>query len=240
MEVRKLTTDYERQIFSERLSLARATRGVRFKRKAASPLEEEHLHFGSAYAIFEDDDASADAMIAGFIMHDLGSLPQSFPQPDLSYLPAQSVIEGGDLWSLSKGAAGIASRIAPAIVGILQAQAVLLYPIIKPDDLTVPHRKLGYVEAGEPILNPFGETLEGAEIWLQPMILQGPALQAYIRRGFDFLFESEAGRRVFRFRSSYPIQSGAAKTISPPMAAMPNTASTGGNGYRNPVENSAI
>jgi hypothetical protein len=223
MEVRKLTTDYERRIFSERLALARATRGIRFKRKTASPLEEEHLHFGSAYAIFEEDDAAADAMIAGFIMHDLGSLPQSFPEPDLTHLPAQSVIEGGDLWSLSKGAAGIASRIAPAIVGILQAQAVLLYPILKPEDLTVPHRKLGYVEACEPILNPFGETIHGGEIWLQPMILQGPALQAYIRRGFDFLFKAEDGRRSFRFQSSYPIQPGASN----------------GNGHRASVETSA-
>jgi hypothetical protein len=140
-------------------------------------------------------------MVAGFIMHDLLSLPQSFSKPEVSHLPPESVIEGGTLWSLSRGAAGVARQIAPVIVGILQAKAVLLYPVCKPVDLTAPHRELGFVNACGPIPNEFARTLRGEPLWVQPLILEGERLQAYVRWGFDCLFRNDDGRQVFQVRA---------------------------------------
>jgi hypothetical protein len=224
MEVRQLTTENEKKIFAECLNKARATKGMIGTRETSgSKLDAVHLLFGNVYAVFEDDDAPTEQMIAGFIFHDLGSLPQSFSKPDLSHLPAKSVIEGGSLWSLTRGGAGIIRRVAPAIVGILQAEAVLLYPVCKPLDLTAPHLELGFEAACEPILNVFGETVDGQPIWLQPMVIQGAKLREYIRWGFDFLFKPEEGRRSFRFQSSYQVR----------------PAATNGNGHHANAENPA-
>jgi hypothetical protein len=202
MELRQLTTDRERQIFGECLLKARTTNGFGFRETAQSRLGRAHLMFGNVYAIFENDGEPAERMVGGFIVHDLATLPQSFPKPDLSHLPPKSVIEGGELWSLSKGAAGVAKRIAPAVAGLLQAKAIILYPLLKPFDLTGPHAQLNFVNACDPIPNPFGETLDGEELWIQPMILEGPKLDEYIRRGFDFLLRDEGERRVLRFNAS--------------------------------------
>jgi hypothetical protein len=199
MELRQLTTDHERQVFAECLAKARAMGGVAAKETVRSRLGAAHLTFGRVYGIFEHEGEPPQRMLAGFIVHDLATLPQSFPRPDVSHLPAKSVIEGGELWSLSKGAAGIAKRVAPAIAGLLQAKAILLYPVVKPIDLTGPHAQLNFVKAGEPLRNPYGETLDGGEVWVQPMILEGAALDEYIRRGFEFLFQVDGKRQVLRF-----------------------------------------
>jgi hypothetical protein len=203
MEIRQLTTDHERRIFANRATEARATRGFGFRYIKLSHFEES-LKFQTVYGIFETAHALADDMVAGFAMHDLASLPQSFSKPDLSHLPPSSVVEGGVLWSLSRGAAGVARQIAPVIVGILQAEAVLLYPLCKPVDLTSPHRELGFVNACEPIPNGLAQTLQGEPLWVQPVILEGEKLQAYVRWGFDCLFRNEDGRQVFNLDSRRP------------------------------------
>ena len=202
MELRQLTTDRERQIFSDYLAKARAAGGIGFRERARAQLDRTHLMFGNVYAIFEKDGEPPERMVAGFILHDLATLPQSFPKPDLSHLPPKSVIEGGDLWSRVKGAAGIAKRIGPAVAGLLQAKAIILYPVVRPFDLTAPHAQLNFVNACEPLRNPFGETLEGEELWVQPMILEGEKLEEYIRWGFDFLFRVDGGRQAIRFDAS--------------------------------------
>ncbi|MFI5352521.1 MAG: hypothetical protein ACHQZS_06100 [Candidatus Binatales bacterium] len=203
MELRQLTTDRERQIFSDCLAKARATGGaIGLRETPRSQLGRTHLMFGNVYAIFENEGEPPERMVAGFIVHDLGTLPQSFPKPDLGHLPPKSVIEGGELWSLLKGAAGIAKRIAPAVAGLLQAKAIILYPVVRPIDVTAPHAQLNFVNACEPLRNPFGETLDGEELWVQPMILEGENLEEYIRRGFDFLFRVDGGRQAIRFDAS--------------------------------------
>ena len=197
MEIRQLTTDQERRIFANRATQARATRGFGFRYTGTSQLEHD-LKLQSVYGIFETGDAHADDMVAGFAMHDLASMPQDFPDPDLSHLAPASVVQGGTLWSLSRGAAGVARQIAPVVVGILQAKAVLLYPVCKPVDLTAPHRELGFVDACEPFPIGFWEALDGARMWVQPLVLEGEKLQAYVRWGFDHLFRNEEGRQVFQ------------------------------------------
>ena len=193
MELRQLTTNHERQIFARCLSEARATRGFGFRETSRSMLGNAHIQFGNLYALFDEEGAPAEQMVGGFIAHDLATLPQSYPKPDVSHLPPRYVIEGGELWSLSRGAGRVAHHVAAAVVGLLQARAVIVYPIVEPADLTTQHFRLGFVPASERVRFPYGETTDGREIWVQPLILEGEALERYIGAGFDFLFHSNAG-----------------------------------------------
>lgn len=200
MELRQLIADNERQIFATRLAEARATRGIGFRELSGSVLGKLHIQFGNLYAIFDDEGAPAEQMVGGFITHNLATFPQSNPKPDVSHLPPRYVLEGGELWSLSRGAGRIAHHVAAAVAGLLQAKAIIVYPMIDPVDLTTPHLQLGFVPACERVKWPFLETNDGREIWAQPLILEGERLDRYIGAGFDFLFHANAGERpMLRF-----------------------------------------
>lgn len=202
MQLRQMITDSERQIFGRCLEKARATRGVGFKEAARSRLGRLHLIFGDLYALFENESDPTERMVGGFIVHDLATIPQSHPKPDLSHLRPSSIIEGGELWSLSRGIFRVARRLAPAIAGIMRAEAVLVYPMLRPVDLTGPHRELHFVDACEPVRWPWLETVDGGEIWSQPLILQGAALEDYVREGFELLFRGADGRWSIPFDAS--------------------------------------
>ena len=195
MELRQLVSDRERQIFSTCLAEARATRGIGFKETKISMMGKAHIQFGNLYALFEEQDEPAEKMVGGFITHNLATFPQSVAKPDVSHLDPRYVLEGGELWSLSRGMGRIAHHVAAAVAGLLQAKAIIVYPMIEPDDLTTPHLGLGFVPACERVRWPYLETLDGREIWAQPLILQGAALDRYIGAGFDFLFHAYAGER---------------------------------------------
>ncbi len=204
MELRQLTTENERRIFAECLTKARATRNSGFKECARSQLGKTHLAFGNLYAFYACEMDPPERMLAGFVLHDLGTLPQSYPKPDVSHLPPHSVLEGGELWSLSTGAGRIARNVGAAVAGMLQAKAILLYSILKPIDLTASYAQLGFVNACEPVKWPYAETLDGGEVWVQPLILEGARLEAYIRAGFEYLFRVSGERRVLKLNVDLP------------------------------------
>lgn len=204
MELRQLTSENERRIFAKCLTEARATRGLGFRETVRSQLGTSHLAFGNLYALYEREDDPSERMLAGFITHDLATFPQSYPKPDLTYLPPGSVLEGGELWSLSTGVGRIARCVAAAVAGLLQAKAILLYSILKPIDLTPSYAQLGFVNVCEPVKWPYAETLDGGEIWVQPMILEGARLEAYVRAGFEYLFRAPGNRQALRFNVDFP------------------------------------
>jgi hypothetical protein len=199
MELRQLKSDHERRIFGECLNNARANRGLGFREKPQSRFGAAHLRFGDVYGVFENFGEPTEQVKAGFIVHDLATLPQSFPKPDLSDLPAHSVIEGSDLWSLSGGLAKYAAAGAAAVAGIMQARAVIVYPLVTPVNLTAPYEQFKFEEASEPLKAPYSETLDGTEMWVQPLILRGEKLEEYIRWGFAFLFHRDGEGLALRF-----------------------------------------
>jgi hypothetical protein len=204
MELRQLTSENERRVFAKCLVEARATRGLGFKETARSQLGSAHLAFGSLYALYEDEGEPTERMRAGFILHDLAAFPQSYPKPDVSRFPSHSVLEGGELWSLSSGMGRVARNVGAAVAGLLQARAILLYSILKPIDITSSYAQLGFVNACEPVKWPYAETLDGGEIWVQPLILEGARLEAYVRAGFEYLFQMSGNRRAIRFKADFP------------------------------------
>jgi hypothetical protein len=206
VELRQLTTEHERQVFAKCLAEARATRGIGFKDTARSQLGRAHLSLGGLYALFEHNGEAAEKMVAGFRMHDLATLPQSHPRPDMSHLPPEFVLESGELWSLSRGAGRVASHAAGAIAGVLRARAVLIHPILRPVDLTDFYRELNFTNASEPVEWPFAKTIEGGKIWVQPMLLEGEGLEEWIRLGWELVLRASEGTRALRFEAPASVQ----------------------------------
>lgn len=207
MELRQLTTEHERQIFARCLEEARATRGNRFREPPHSRLGSAHLAFGTLYALFENEGEPAERMMSGFRVHDLATLPQSFPKPDVSHIPLRSILEWGELWSLSRGAGRIARVAVGAVVGLRQARAVVIYAIAKPIDITKDYEPLGFVKVGKPILWPYAETVDKGEIWVQGMVNEGEGLGQWVRSGYEMLFGASERRCTVRFENPFPQRS---------------------------------
>jgi hypothetical protein len=232
MELRQLTSENERRVFAKCLAEARATRGLGFKETARSQLGRVHLAFGNLYALYEYEGDPAERMRAGFILHDLAALPQSYPKPDVSRFPSRSVLEGGELWSLSPGMGRVARNVGAAVAGLLQAKAILLYSLLKPIDLTASYAQLGFVNACEPVQWPYIETLDGDEMWVQPLILEGARLEAYVRAGFEYLFRMSGNGRALRFNVDFPARSESTATGAE-NAAMATSAASSVTSYEN-------
>src|SRR5215469_8182775 len=127
MELRLLETDIERARFRERLSEARAARGAKFRETARSRVSEIQLTFARLYGLF--DESRPDELLGGFSIHCLNEFSQSFPIPNLSHLPPSTVYEAGQLWSISHEAALGLRKASMDLLGLLQAQALLIYPL---------------------------------------------------------------------------------------------------------------
>lgn len=201
MELRLLTIETERRIFAERMEAARAKRGVGFCENPHSLLAKIHLTFGRLYGLFECPNEPAERMISGFRMHDLAAIPQSFPRPDMTHLPARTVFECGELWSFSKGAGILARRGAMIVSGLLGARAILVYPVTHPVDTTGSYLETNFVKVGEPVWFAFGQTLDGGKLFVQPMVLEGEALEKLMRKVFALGFETRENHSVIRFEN---------------------------------------
>lgn len=228
MELRQLTTSDERERFGEFLVKARNAHGGGFHDTARSRIGNSYLLFGNVYGIFEDENDPLERMVGGFIVHDLATLPQSYPKPDVSHLPPRSVIECGELWSLSKGIARFAAIATAVLAGAEQTKAIIVYPIVKPVDRAAVYARMNFVKACEPVKFPYGETTDGDAVWVQPMILEGEKLEDYIRSGFEFLFKNREGRQVLRFDRPSPAP------VSTRDVQLPTFERANGNGAASP------
>ena len=230
MELRQLTTASERRIFGERMEEARAKRGARFRETRRSNVGKIHLEYGLLYGLFEHDDDPPEQMMSGFLVHDLASFPQSYPRPDLSHLPARSVIEGGELWSFAKGAGLLAQRGSIILAGLMQVQAVLVYPTLKPSDQTGAYARGFFVNAGDPFVWPYCEMIDGGEIWVQPMVLEGERLAKLLHIVFAAGFATSDSMRRIQFDNPFqvnPTLSRSAVSIGQRLAAVESAAPHG-------------
>ncbi len=201
MELRLLQTEAERRIFERRMDEARSKRGVGFCESRHSLLARIHMTFGTLYGLFEKNGEPTERMMSGFRMHDLAAIPQSFPRPDMTHLPASTVFECGELWSFSKGAGILARRGAAIVAGLLGARAVLVYPVVHPVDTTQSYIDTKFVKVGEPVWFPFGQVLDGGKLFVQPMVLEGEALEHLTRKVFALGFETIANHSIIRFEN---------------------------------------
>jgi hypothetical protein len=203
MELRLLSAETEKRAFARSLDQARMTRGAGFSETRRSHVGEAHLAFGRLYALFDDEHGNPEEMLAGFSIHDLATFPQTYPKPDLTYLPPESVIECGELWAIAAGGARLARHAGWILAGILDAQALLVYPILKPWNLSYMYK--GFERVGAPIEWPYARTLDDGKIFVQAMVLEGAALTRTIQEARDAGYEAIDGDRLIRFNSPFPI-----------------------------------
>lgn len=203
MELRLLSAEAEKRAFARSLDQARMTRGAGFAETRRSHVGEAHLAFGRLYALFDDQGVNPEEMLAGFSIHDLATFPQTYTKPDLTSFPPESVIECGELWAIAAGGARLARHAGWILAGILKAKALLVYPILKPWNLSYMYK--GFDRVGEPIEWPFARTLDDGKIFVQAMVLEGAALIRTIQEAEAAGFEALDGERLIRFNSPFPI-----------------------------------
>jgi hypothetical protein len=202
VQLRLQTTPTERREFAECLARARASKGLGFSETPLSVLGEIHLTYGQVWALFDEEGMEPDQMLGGFIIHNLAMFPQSYPRPDLSYLAPESVVECGELWALAPGAARIARHAGFILGGLINARAILAYVMIKPRDTSFLYKNFSRV--GDPINSQYTRALDGSEVWAQPMVLEGLALEMTVQVATAVSYESFDGR-CLQFRNPFPI-----------------------------------
>jgi hypothetical protein len=202
MELRLLTTEAERSAFAQRLSAVRMMRGAGFSETHRSVIGEVHLAFGKLYGLFDDRSANPE-MLGGFAMHDLGMFGQSYPKPDLTHLPPESVYECGELWAVAAGAGAVLRHAGGMLAQALEAKALLVYPIMRPWNLT--HAYKGFNRIGEPIEGPYARTLDGGKIYVQAMVGDADVLAREVPAMGEYQYELLDNGRRLRFETSLGI-----------------------------------
>jgi hypothetical protein len=202
MELRLLTTEADRRTFARRLSEVRSMRGAGFSETHRSVIGEVHLAFGNLYGLFDERSANPE-MLGGFAMHDLAMFGQSYPKPDLTHLPPQSVFECGELWAVAAGAGGVLRHAGALLALTLEAKAVLVYPILKPWNLTIGYR--GFTRIGEPIEWPYARTLNGGRIYVQAMVGEADVLARWVGEVGAYPYEMLNDGRRLRFDTPFAI-----------------------------------
>jgi hypothetical protein len=204
MEFRHLSTEAEREIFITRLEKARASRGAVFHETSQARLaNRQRLDCSRLYGLFENDTAPAEAMVAGIAMHDLKSFPQSCSMPDLSHLPAEAVVECSDHWSLSTGAGMLAWAGLAVPMRLLGTRAVLAYLAAEggESDHAGFYASMGFVAAGPLVPHPFVEDAAGEKLLVQPVVLEGDALEKVIDAFSKACIEYSDDARIFHLRN---------------------------------------
>ena len=195
MELRLLETDAERNTYRAGMMEARATKGGKFRETTRSRVSEIQLTFARLYGVF--DDADHNRLLGGFSIHCLNEFSQSFPIPNLSHLPPSGVYEAGQLWALSHEAALAMRKGSMILLGLLQAQALLIYPIIIPRDISLFYKVFRRV--GPQFELPFAETATGDKVYMQAMLLEGDDLRQQVDHASRDGFETRRGHSLLKF-----------------------------------------
>jgi hypothetical protein len=222
MQLRLLTTGSERDVFLGRLNQARVQRGCDFyENSQLRTTNRQRLDCSRFYGLFQNETAPADAMMAGIVMHDLQSFPQSCGAPDLSYLPADTVVECSEHWSLSPGAGMMAWAGLAVPMRLLGIQAVLAY--LAAGEGSCAHagfyELMGFVAAGPVVLHPFVDDARGQNVPVQPVILHGDAFNNAMSVLSKACLEYSDDARIFHLKNSIrPLMRRASVRSSAPLA----------------------
>src|SRR5262249_16861704 len=162
MEVRLLTTSFQRQVFVERLRQARDEQLTHFTDVIDGQIDNRaRLTASELYGLFADSDSSAEHMIAGMAIHDLEMFPRTCAGPGLSEWPGRAVFECSDHWSLAPGA-GMKMWCGAAIqIARRNPRAVLAYLAVGMSDHWGFYRAMGFVPFGRPVQFTYLKTAAG-------------------------------------------------------------------------------
>ena len=195
MELRLLATDAERNTYRAGMMEARASKGGKFRETERSRVSEIQLTFARLYGVFDERDPNR--LLGGFSIHCLNEFSQSFPIPNLNHLPPSGVYEAGQLWALSHEAALALRKGSMILLGLLQAQALLIYPLIIPRDISQFYKV--FKRVGPPFELPFAETVTGDKVYMQAMLLEGDELRRQVELASRDGFETRRSHTLVRF-----------------------------------------
>src|SRR5258708_1079005 len=204
MELRLLSSPEDRRAFARNLVETRLSKGAGFCETGRSLAGEAHLAFGRLYALHDDHGPAPAEMLAGFVLHDLATFPQSYPRPDLTHLPPEAVIECGELWAKAAGSPRLTRQAAWILAGQLKAQAILVYPLFKPWNLSTSYNG-DFDRIGAPIEWPYIRTLDGDPMFVQAMVSSGAKLSKLIADASRWGFEATLDATSIVFASPYRI-----------------------------------
>lgn len=204
MELRLLSSPADRRAFAHNLVETRLSKGAGFCETGRSLVGEAHLAFGRLYALFDNQGPNPDEMLSGFVLHDLATFPQSYPRPDLTHLPPETVIECGELWAKAAGSARLTRQAAWILAGQLKIQAILLYPLYKPWNLSAFYKN-DFDRVGEPIEWPYIRTLEGDRMFVQAMVSSGEKLSKLVADASQWGFQASSDLTSIIFASPYRV-----------------------------------
>lgn len=200
MEMRLLTTEGERDVFARRLADARAQHGATFRDVGRTRAGNIHrLAAAEIFALFETQYDPPERMIAGVVLHDLETFPQSCHLPDLSHYPPRSVLECSDHWSLSRGAGTLAWRGIAVQVVRRDPRAVLVYLAVGRSDHAGFYSAMGFRDAGTSVEYPYLEGPDNGRLWVQPMVLEGEALARLTANVHRLKIETADNYKTVRF-----------------------------------------
>ena len=204
MELRQLSTETELSIFMARLENARTNNAAFRENRKLQTLNRQRLESSRLYGLFESEIAPTDTMVAGIAMHDLKSFPQSCRGPDLSHLPAQTVVECSDHWSLSNGTGMFAWAGLAVPMRLAGIKAVLAY--LAADNTVAEHAGfyalMGFVPAGPVVQHPFVEYASGEKFPVLPVLLQGEAFENVVNAFSEACIGYSEDGRVFHLKSA--------------------------------------
>jgi hypothetical protein len=85
------------------------------------------------------------------------------------------------------------------LLGLLQAQALLIYPLIIPRDISQFYKP--FKRVGAPFELPFAETVTGDKVYMQAMLLEGDELRRQVDLASRDGFETRRSHALLRFAS---------------------------------------
>jgi hypothetical protein len=200
MEVRLLTTSYQRQVFVERLRQARDEQLTHLTDVIDGQVDNRaRLTASELYGLFPDSCSPAENMLAGMAIHDLEMFPRTCSGPDLSHWPERAVFECSDHWSLTPGA-GMKIWCGAAIqIARRNPRAVLAYLAVDMSDHFGFYRAMGFVPFGRPVQFAYLKSAAGFP-WVQPVILRGEALEKLVAASSHLPFETDDEFVTLRFK----------------------------------------
>ena len=200
MEVRLLTTSYQRQVFVERLRQARDEQLTHLADVTNEQVDNcARLAASELYGLFPDSCSPAENMLAGMAIHDLEMFPRTCSGPDLSHWPERAVFECSDHWSLNPGA-GMKIWCGAAIqIARRNPRAVLAYLAVDLSDHFGFYRAMGFVPFGRPVQFTYLKSAAGFP-WVQPVILRGEALEKLVAASSQLPFETDDEFATLRFK----------------------------------------
>jgi hypothetical protein len=200
MEIRLLTTSFQRQMFVERLRQARDEQLTHFTDVTNGQVDNRaRLAASELYGLFADSSSPAENMLAGMAIHDLEMFPRTCSGPDLSRWPERTVFECSDHWSLAPGA-GMKMWCGAAIqIARRNPRAVLAYLAVGLSDHSGFYRAMGFVPFGRPVQFTYLKSAAGFP-WVQPVILRGEALEKLVAASSQLPFETDDEFATLRFK----------------------------------------